>query len=73
MSLLLRPFFLYNEVFNESYRFFSAKKKKLYCLTLLQVNVIFVTINYLVRHVSTCIGHLQVSMKRNEGFVVYFT
>jgi len=39
---------------------------------ILFVGVIIIIINYiLVPHVSTCIGHLQVIVNRNEVMVVY--
>jgi hypothetical protein len=42
-------------------------------IILLYVNVIIVRINYLLVHVSSCIGHLQVTVKRNEIVVVCCT
>jgi hypothetical protein len=37
----------------------------------LYVNMIIIKINVLVRRISTCVGHLQVIVKRNELLVVY--
>ena len=39
-----------------------------YRIILVYVNIIIVTNYILVRHVSTCIGHIQVTVQRNEVF-----
>ena len=39
-----------------------------YRIILVCVNIIIVTNYILVRHVSTCIGHIQVIVQRNEIF-----
>ena len=50
------------EEFNGNNSLLSAQQSfvLLLLLLLLYVNIIIITINDLVRHVSTCIGHLQV-------------
>jgi hypothetical protein len=59
-------------VFNNSNDFLSAQQY-VYCIILLYVNIIIVKINDLLRHTATSIGHLQVTVKRNEVFGCLFS
>jgi hypothetical protein len=62
----LNPVLIYDEVFNTSNVYLCAQQ---YFIVLLYVNIIIITTNdLLVRHVSICVGHLQVTVKPNEVF-----
>jgi hypothetical protein len=54
-----------------NFSFFPAQQY-FYCFILLYVNVIIKTINDLLVHVLTCIGHFQVLGKRNKILVLIF-
>ena len=65
-SLLFTSRCGYNEVFNGRNMLFCTV---FYRIILVYVNIIIITINcILVRHVSICICHFQVTVKRNEVF-----
>ena len=52
---------------------FVTRTTVFYFIILLFVNIIFIIVNdLLVRHVSNCIDHLQVIVRRNDGFGCFF-
>jgi hypothetical protein len=63
----LHPVVLEDKMFKGSNGFLSAQLY-FYCFILSYVHITTRINALLVRHVSTCIGHLQVTVKRNEVF-----